>query len=119
MTQRECILLVELLRAENAHALSTNGMRSLCVVIVIVLVISMGCTACVFGAGLFTPHHINTHINACFEYISHSKLHSIDTFQFVFSLSPEETEAEMLNRVRFLDSAHCMQWWWTPYYNNK
>ena len=50
-TQRERILLVELLRAEIAHALSTNGMRSLCVVIVIILVIAAGgpglkCTCC-------------------------------------------------------------------------
>lgn len=36
-TQRECILLVELFHAEYAHAYSTNGMRSLCVVIVLVI----------------------------------------------------------------------------------
>ena len=35
-TQRECILLVELLHAEYAHAHSTNRMHSICVVIVIV-----------------------------------------------------------------------------------
>ena len=39
-TQRERILLVELLHAEYAHAHPTNGMRSLCVVFVIVLVIA-------------------------------------------------------------------------------
>ena len=39
-TQRERVLLVELLHAEYAHAHSTNRMRSLCVVIVIVLVIA-------------------------------------------------------------------------------
>jgi hypothetical protein len=36
-TQRERILLVELLHAEYAHAHSTNGMRFLCIVIVIVI----------------------------------------------------------------------------------
>ena len=36
-TQRESILLVELLYAEYAHAHSTNGMCSLCVVIVIII----------------------------------------------------------------------------------
>ena len=39
-TQRERILLVELLHAEYAQAHSTNGMQSLCVVIVIGLVIA-------------------------------------------------------------------------------
>ena len=36
-TQRECSILVELLHTEYAHAHSTNGMRSLCVVIVLVI----------------------------------------------------------------------------------
>ena len=40
MTQKERVLLVELLHAEYAHAHSTNGMRSLCVVIGIALVIA-------------------------------------------------------------------------------
>ena len=39
-TQRERILLVELLHAEYANAHSTNGLRSLCVVIVLVLVMA-------------------------------------------------------------------------------
>ena len=39
-TQRELILLVELLHVECAHAHSTNRMRSLCVVIVIIFVIA-------------------------------------------------------------------------------
>ena len=38
ITMQRCILLVELLHAEYAHAHSTNIMRSLCVFIVIVLV---------------------------------------------------------------------------------
>ena len=38
-TQREHVLLVELLDAEYAHAHSSNRLRYLCVVIVIVLVI--------------------------------------------------------------------------------
>ena len=40
MTQRERVLLVELLHVEYAHTHYTNRMRSLCVVIVIVLVIA-------------------------------------------------------------------------------
>ena len=40
--QREHIVLVELLHAEYAHAHSTNGMRSLCVVVVIVFIIAAG-----------------------------------------------------------------------------
>ena len=39
-TQRERIVLVELLHAEYAHSHSTNRMRSLCIVIVVVLVIA-------------------------------------------------------------------------------
>ena len=39
-TQRERILLVELFHAEYAHTYSTNGMRSLCVVTVIILIIA-------------------------------------------------------------------------------
>ena len=39
MPQREHILLVELLCAEYAHAHPTNGIRSLCLVIVIDLVL--------------------------------------------------------------------------------
>ena len=39
-TQKERILLVELLHAKYAHVHSTNGMRSLSVIIVIVLVIA-------------------------------------------------------------------------------
>ena len=35
--QRERIVLVELLHMDYAHAHSTNGMRSLCVVIVLVI----------------------------------------------------------------------------------
>ena len=37
MTQRECIVLLELLHAEYAHAHSTNEMHSLCLVIVLVI----------------------------------------------------------------------------------
>ena len=39
--ERERILLVELFHAEFAHAHSTNRMRSLCVVLVIVSVIAV------------------------------------------------------------------------------
>ena len=42
-THRERILLVELLHTEYAHAHPTNGVRSLCVVIVLVLVIAAVC----------------------------------------------------------------------------
>ena len=47
MTQRERVLLVELLHAQCAHAHSTNSMCSLCVVIVIILVIAA------MGPGLY------------------------------------------------------------------
>ena len=47
-THRERIVLVEWLHAEYAHAHSTDGMRSLCVFIVIVLVIAA------VGPGLYS-----------------------------------------------------------------
>ena len=52
MTQRERILLVELLNAEYTHAHSTYGMHSLCAVIVIVLFIVA------VGPGLYSPYDI-------------------------------------------------------------
>ena len=39
MTQRERIILVELLNAEYAQAHSTNGISSLCVVTVIIIAV--------------------------------------------------------------------------------
>ena len=55
-TQRGCILLVELLHAEYAHAHSTKRMRSLCVVIVIFFVI----TAVLLG--LNSNKSLHTHV---------------------------------------------------------
>ena len=87
-TQREHILLVELLHTEHAHAHSTNGTRSLCVVIVLVIA--------AVGPGLQSPH---TFHSVCSRFVSSFPTHYIETIAAWRLLSPPLLSGKMFNLV--------------------